>query len=181
MTLESVKPTAIAAPPKLIPVFLINFKISPDPEPVYSDKLTGKGLNLATVVDGQITTVENELGLEFDVDQIKGFDDLTNDLQTGTTFLDCKVYGKIGNQGVYITYPGVLNLNQPTVDVLTKKSTTTTFEDSYITNTPKFVFDTTTVDKKYHWVLKENFHGKGRFVRDDEGVLYVQYYVYVYR
>lgn len=181
MTLESVKPTSIAHPPKLIPVFLINLQISPDPEPIYADNLTNRGLNLATVTDGQITTVENELGVQFDVKNISGFDDLTNDLKTGTTFLDCKLYGKIGENGVYITYPGVLNLNQPTLDVFTKKTSTSSFEDSYITCSPKFVFDTKSVDEKYHWVLKENFHGKGRFVRDDQGLLYVQYYVYVYR
>lgn len=181
MTLSSVHPTSLPITPKLIPVFLVNLKISPDPEQIYSDK--SKDLSLATVVHGSITPVDNELNLTFSLSSIKGFDDLTN--ISGTTFLDCKLYGKLADSnsdsGVYFTYPGILNLNQPTIDVFTKVSTTSSFEDSYITCSPKFSFNTATVPEKYHWVLKEKFHGKGRFVRDEEGALYVQYYTYVYR
>ena len=37
------------------------------------------------------------------------------------------------------------------------------------------------VEDKYKWVLKENFFARGRFGRDEDDVLYVQYYVYVVR
>lgn len=167
--------------PELEPVFLINLKISGNPENIFSDRNRNKALIFANVESGRITTVKNKFGFELDVEEIHGIDDITNHISDGYNELDCKLYGKTkSGKGVYVTYTGVIQLNQPTVDVLTGQNKDCSIEDAYVTNNPKVQFDED-VEDKYKWAIKENLLGKGRFVRDDQGGLYVQYFVYVVR
>ena len=182
MTLDSsVYPTEVPATPKLVPVFVINLKISNDPEAIYANSTTDKVLQLATGSEGEFRTVPNSLGLELDVSGIHGFDNLTYKPSHGATFLDCKLYGKTPNgSGVYIKYGGVAQMLEATVKVLTKQEKISRFEDGYITCNPFFEFDDT-VEDKYKWVLKENIIGKGRFVRDSDDAIYVQHYAYILR
>lgn len=182
MTLDSsVYPTEVPTTPKLVPVFVINLKTSYDPEAIYVNSTTDKTLQLATLSDGEIKTVPNPLGFELDVSGIHGFDDLTSKPSHGATILDCKLYGKTPNgSGVYVKYAGVVQFLEATVKVLTKEEKLSRFEDGYITCNPFFEFDDK-VEDKYKWVLKENIIGKGRFVRDSDDVIYVQYYAYVLR
>ncbi|CUM66250.1 uncharacterized protein PRCAT00003910001 [Priceomyces carsonii] len=166
--------------PKLVPVFVMNFKLK-EPEPVFSNPELSKALTLATVVNGEIKTVKNELGLEFDVSRVVGYDNLTSDLHRDVTLLDCRCYGRLPNgKGVYIKYPGVVHNNEPTVNVQLGKTKTSTFEEGYVTCNPSFEFDGG-IEDKYRWVLRENFIGKGRFVRGNSNDLYVQYYIYILR
>lgn len=167
--------------PELVPVFLINLKLEGSPDEVFTNRNRNKALVLAHVGKGTITTVKNKYGYELDVSDIHGFDDITNHISDDYNELDCKLYGKTkGGNGVYVTYNGVIQLNEPTVDVLTGKSSTSDIESVYVTSNPKIHFDDG-VEDKYKWAIKENFLGKGRFVRDSEGGLYVQYYVYIVR
>ncbi|WPK25985.1 hypothetical protein PUMCH_003327 [Australozyma saopauloensis] len=167
--------------PQLTPVFLINLKLGGFPVPIYGDSVKDKLMVLAHVEKGEITTVENSLGLEFNVTDIHGFDDITNQKSQDINELDCKLYGKTPEgAGVYITYYGLIKLFKNTVDVLTKQSMSCPFEESYVTSNPRVTLDEL-ADEKYRWVTKENLLGKGRFVRGPNDSLYVQYYVYVVR
>lgn len=167
--------------PQLTPVFLINLKLQGYPTPMYSNSVKDKKLALATVEDGEISTVENPFGLEFNVTSIHGFDDITNNTSENYNELDCKLYGKTPEgAGVYITYYGLIKLLENTVDVLTKKSYSAPFDESYITCNPIVTFDELVSDK-YKWVTSENLFGKGRFVRSQDDSLYVQYFVYIVR
>lgn len=167
--------------PQLTPVFLINLKLGLPPQSVFNAPKSNKALTLATVTEGEITTVPNNLGLELNVTSITGFDDLSTSISENVNTLDCKLYGKTPEgSGVYVTYKGVVQLTQESIDVITNKSQTSNFDDVYVTNNPKFQFDDLVPDK-YRWVLKENLFGKGRFLRADDGALCVQYYVYVVR
>lgn len=177
----NVFPTQPPTTPKLVPVFIMNLKIANDPQAVFHDQQVDKALTLARVINGEVKTVkDNGIG-ELDVSDITGFDDLSLKLLTNTTRLDCKLYGKVADgSGIYITYPGVVQMRKVTSDVFERKATTSSFDDGYVTCNPSFGFDGT-VDDKYKWVLKENFIAKGRFVRDEDDGLYVQYYVYALR
>ncbi|CAN3365057.1 hypothetical protein DICA3_E21308 [Diutina catenulata] len=178
---SSVFPHTAPTVPKLVPVFIFNLKVTPDPEPVFSDSASDKALTLARVVNGEVKTIaDNGIG-ELDITNVTGFDDLTTKLSANTTRLDCKLYGKTaGGAGVYIRYPGVVQMLKPTTDVLSRATSSSEFDEGYVTCNPSFEFDGS-VEDKYKWVLKENFVAKGRFVRDGEGGLYVQYYVYALR
>lgn len=167
--------------PELEPVFLINLKLKENPAKAFANSTRNKVLALATVVDGTITSVPNKYNYELDVKNVHGFDDITNNIADNYNELDCKLYGSTPEgAGVYVTYYGLIKLLQPTVDVLTEKSSTSNFEDTYVTCNPRFHLDEDVADK-YKWVIQENLYGKGRFVRDASGTLYVQYYVYVVR
>lgn len=167
--------------PELEPVFLVNLKLNGPPSPVFTNSTRNKALVLANVSDGKISTVKNKYGYELEVENITGFDDITNNIADGYNELDCKLYGKTPEgAGVYITYYGLIKLLEPTVDVLTGKSSTSNFEDTYVTCNPRVHFDGQVADK-YKWAIQENLFGKGRFVKDESGGLYVQYFVYVVR
>ncbi|KAG7195800.1 uncharacterized protein KQ657_002185 [Scheffersomyces spartinae] len=174
-------PTSAPAVPKLVPVFFVNVKTSLDPETIFKKSATNSSLTLATIVNGTVTTVPNDLGLEFELSDIKGYDDLRTNNTIGMARLDCKFYAKTPNgTGVHFTYPGVVHFTDDVLAVLGGKASSCTFEDNYVTNNPKFEFDDT-IEEKYKWVAKENFIGKGRFARGEDGALYVQYYTYVLR
>lgn len=179
-----VDPAVTPQPPKnpeLEPVFLINLKLGSPLDTVFTNPTRNKALVLANVTEGKITTVQNKYGFELDADITSGFDDITNNIADGYNELDCKLYGKTADgAGIYITYYGLIKLLDETVAVLTANSDNSSFEDTYVTCNPRVHFDGNVADK-YKWALKENFFGKGRFVRDTAGTLYVQYYVYVVR
>ncbi|RLV92141.1 hypothetical protein JA1_003467 [Spathaspora sp. JA1] len=171
----------VPKPAQFIPVFTFNIKLTGDPVQIFSDPAADKALSLATIASGEVRTVENPLGLEFDVDNITGWDDLSLKISASTNSLDCKLYGKTPNgAGVFVHYGGKVQLTQPTIDVVTKKNKVASIEESYVTCNPTFQLDQS-VEEKYKWVLKENFFGRGRFGRDDEDNIYVQYYIYVIR
>lgn len=177
----SVLPQHEPVVPQLIPVFLLNLKISPEPSTIYKDSVGDRVLNLANVVDGQAIPINNSLGLKFELSSITGFDDITETVSLGISKLDCKLYGKTpGGSGVQIKYPGLIKLLEPTVNVLMNKSTLATFEESYVTCNPTIVADSS-LEPEYKWVQSENLFGKGRFIRDDSGTLHVQYYIYIVR
>ncbi|KAK6457787.1 uncharacterized protein RJT20DRAFT_125641 [Scheffersomyces xylosifermentans] len=172
---------SVPTTPKLIPVFTINLKFEKDPDNIFENSQVDKALSLARLINGEIKTVENQLGFELEAVGITGFDDLNARPSLGAATLDCKLYGKTPNgAGVYITYGGVVQFTEASTSVISGKSNTSEIDDSYVTCNPSFQFDSK-VEDKYKWVLKENLFGKGRFVRGSDGVLYVQYFIYVFR
>ncbi|PIS54045.1 hypothetical protein CJI97_003743 [Candidozyma auris] len=176
---SSVTPS-VPKTPELEPVFLINLKLKP-PAPVFTNKTRDKALTLATVVDGYISTVKNKYGFELEAKEITGFDDITTNIADNYNELDCKLYGKTPEgAGIYITYYGLIKLSEAVLAVLGGNSNASSFEDDYVTSNPRIHFDGDVPDK-YKWAIQENLLGKGRFVKDPSGTLYVQYYVYVVR
>ncbi|KAG5422030.1 hypothetical protein I9W82_001123 [Candida metapsilosis] len=172
---------AIPKQPQLIPVLTFNLKMVSDPVPIFNNSQIDKSLSLATIAQGEIKTVENDLGLKLEVNQIYGTDDLNVKNSVNTSYLDCKLYGKTPNgSGVLVNYGGRVQLEGATVAVVSKEKKEASIEESYVTCNPTFTFDDS-VEEEYKWVLKENLIGKGRFGRDDDGVIYVQYYIYVIR
>lgn len=176
----SVKPQ-LPKTPELEPVFLVNLKLESAPASIFSDSKKDKSLNLAKVVDGYIETVKNKHGLELDVKDISGIDEITTHVSDSFNSLNCRLYGKTPEgAGVYITYGGNMHLTEPITNVFAGKADSSSFEEGYLTNSPVVQFDGE-VNDKYKWAVKENLVGKGRFIKDSKGALYVQYYVYVYR
>lgn len=176
----SVEPT-LPPNPTLIPVFSINLKTAGSPAPIYTNKENGDSVSSVQVSHGEIKTVENKFGFKLEVNGISGSDDLTSNSESGASTLDCRLYGKTPNgAGVKITYQGVSLLSEELINVVTGKSKLAKFEKCYLTSNPKFEFDSD-VPQEYKWVLKENLIAKGRFARDDNDELYVQYYVYIMR
>ncbi|KAI5967455.1 hypothetical protein KGF57_000398 [Candida theae] len=167
--------------PQLIPVLTFNLKLVSDPVPIFTNSQIDKSLSLATISTGEIKTVENDLGLKLEIGEIYGTDDLNVKTSVNTSYLDCKLYGKTPNgSGVFVYYGGRVQLDDTSVGVLSNKNKEASIEESYVTCNPTFTFDDS-VEEEYKWVLKENLIGKGRFGRDDNGDLYVQYYIYVIR
>ncbi|WLF77816.1 hypothetical protein PVL30_001536 [Lodderomyces elongisporus] len=167
--------------PELVPVLTFNLKLASDPVHIYTNSQIDKTLQLATLVAGEIKTVENKFNYKLDISDIHGTDDLNVKDSVATASLDCKLYGKTPNgTGVFVYYGGRVQLNSASVDVLSNKTKAASIEDSYVTCNPTFFFDDK-VEEEYKWVLKENLIGKGRFGRDEDGTLYVQYYIYVIR
>ncbi|CAI5757577.1 unnamed protein product [Candida verbasci] len=166
---------------KLIPVFTINLKLKHDPLNIYSSNESNNTLNLAIIETGEIKTVKNELGLQFELNEIFGTDDLLIKNSIETASLDCKLYGKTpkGNS-VFIHYGGKVQLNEESVDIISEKKRDSDISKSYVTCNPTFKFDEN-LESEYKWIEKENFIGRGRFVRDENGSLYVQYYIYIIR
>ena len=171
-----VVPKTLPSAPLLEPAFFINLKLE-EPDSIFSRIHANKSLSLAKVVSGKVNSLTENL--PFEVQDITGFDDLHSDLETGATRLDCKLYGKTPNQlGVYITYEGVVRVEGKVLDVATKKAKDMDFDQGYVTCNPVVELDDG-VETQYKWVTKENFIGKGRFVRDEHDSLYVQYFVYI--
>ncbi|KAI5955814.1 hypothetical protein KGF54_001316 [Candida jiufengensis] len=167
--------------PKLIPVLTFNLKLKSDPQHIYTNTKIDKTLNLATIENGEIKSIDNEFGFQLLVNEIFGTDDLNINISINTAYLDCKLYGKTPNgSGVKVNYGGRVQLTKPSVDVITNKSKEATIDESFVTCNPSFIFDDS-VEEEFKWVLKENLIGKGRFARDDDDNLYVQYYIYVIR
>lgn len=172
----NVVPKTLPSAPLLEPAFFINLKLE-EPDSIFSRINASRSLSLAKVVSGKINSLAENL--PFEVHDITGFDDLFGDLETGVTRLQCKLYGKTPNQlGVYITYSGVVRLEGKVLEVASKTASDMDFDQGYVTCNPLVELDDG-VEDEYKWVTKENFIGKGRFVRDEKDSLYVQYFVYI--
>lgn len=179
MPLDSTIPKSAPKVPELVPVFFINLKLQ-DPNAVLSNDTYAHAVTLVNIVDGTITTVPNKLNLELEANDLVGIDHITADTKVGSNKLDCYVYGKTpSGAGVHIHYFGVVKASPAIGQALGGgKSFETSFDDDYVTSNPVILFDGKAEDK-YLWAKKENLIGKGRFVRDEAGDLFVQYYVYV--
>ncbi|CAK9438625.1 uncharacterized protein LODBEIA_P28490 [Lodderomyces beijingensis] len=167
--------------PELVPVLTFNLKLKSDPVNIFTNTQIDKTLTLATLENGEIKSIENKLGYKLDISQIYGTDDLNVKDSVETAYLDCKLYGRTPNgSGVFVHYGGRVQLDAVSVGVVSGKTKEASIEESYVTCNPTFTFDDK-VEEEYKWVLRENLVGKGRFGRDDDGALYVQYYIYVIR
>ncbi|KAI0462131.1 hypothetical protein LJB42_004218 [Komagataella kurtzmanii] len=155
------------------PVIFLNIEAD-EPKSIYVNN-TGS-LTGVNITGGFAKSIDPEYPFDAIIDS--GYDDIRADPGASTSRLDCRVYLTTSEgAGVFLTYPGVVRMEKTVVDVLTQKSSFMDFNDGYVTCTPVVHLDEKV--KKEQWITKETIFGKGRFVRDNEGRLRVQYYLYV--
>ncbi|OBA22485.1 hypothetical protein METBIDRAFT_40579 [Metschnikowia bicuspidata var. bicuspidata NRRL YB-4993] len=172
--------SAIPATPKLVPVFSMKLQLLGAPQALFTDSSKKAVSNMAIVATGQITTIKNDLGFELDVFDMAGYDNITAHLEKGYNELDAHIHGKTSaGEDIRVDYYGI-SQSLPGLDaVLAGKATSHSFEDSYLTNSPRFSF-TAPPPENLKWLEKENLIGKGHFLVEDEKV-FVEYFVYVVR
>lgn len=116
----------------------------------------------------------------FDAVITTGGDDIT--FQTGVPnvgHLDCNVFLTFKDdpeKKAYINYSGICRMEGKIAEIVGGKETIMGFQDGYCTCHPKFFMSENT--KAERWVDNKNFIAKGRFLRDANGGLKVQYWVY---
>lgn len=173
-----VLPKALPRTPELVPVAFLNLKVK-NATPILQNNTYSHAVNYVEIDTGAVTTVPNKLNLELDIVDITGIDHITANTAAGVNVLDCNLYGKTANGlGVFIKYPGRVKATDKVNQLLTGQASHSEFEDEYVTNNPVFTL-AEGIEDKYKWTVRENILGKGRFVRDNEDKLYVQYYLYV--
>ncbi|ODV59224.1 DUF3237 domain-containing protein ASCRUDRAFT_113817 [Ascoidea rubescens DSM 1968] len=164
--------------PTLKPVIFINIIVD-EPSVVYSNDTTS--LTYVNIKGGYTKSLDNDL--PFDCDIIAGTDHITsiNGISNPpVSNLDCRILlkSKKNGGGIEMKYSGVVQINKAIADVFSKASSTMEYTDGYLSNSPYFLLDGSCADEK--WVSNQNFIGKGRFVRDQQGNLTVQYYIYIF-
>ena len=163
---------------ELVPVAYITVKAAPSFDS-FKNATKNHAATYIPISDGEITPIDNKLGLEFNLNSITGHDRIVTDLEDGVSTLNCDLYGKTPNGSpVFITYSGVLKQSDKSLAVLGGNARTSDFNDAYVTNNMKFTLDQN-VENDYKWVTKYNLIGKGRFIRDSSDNLYVQYAINV--
>lgn len=158
----------------LKPAFFVQLDLA-DPKPVLSNKSLSEVIVM--VEGGYSKTLSPKYPFDLTIDF--GWDTLTTQTASPeTTALDCHLYAKTKDgKNVHITYTGVVVASEKQVDVITNKSKGHAFEESYVTMHP-----TVRVDEGVEaesWITKKNLLGRGRFTRNSEGKLGIDYYVYV--
>lgn len=133
-------------------------------------------LDIVIIKSGKTTSLDPKF--PFDTTIYHGRDDITVSTK-GTHFnLDCKVFGTLeDNTGFSIWYGGVIQANAAIGGILGKKLNDMAYEDGYVTNNVYVTLDKG-ADSKYNWVETHNLIGRGRFFRDAEGTLNIEYKVY---
>ncbi|GMM29382.1 hypothetical protein DAMA08_021270 [Martiniozyma asiatica (nom. inval.)] len=161
--------------PALKPLLFFNIRCK-DPKDVYTnDSLSQKHV---AIVGGFVVSLDDSY--KFDAKILHGGDDITfytSDPSTG--HLDCSMYLQFNddaNQIGLVTYSGLVKFEGKTADVVSSTASEMTFEEGYVTSHPIFKLNGDLKDES--WVLNHNMIGKGRFVRDKDNVLHVQYYIY---
>ena len=173
--MSSVPPT-----PKLVPVFSMKLQLEGAPQVLFTDESKKTVSSMAIVSTGTASTIENELGFTLNLNDLKGYDNITTHIEKGYTVLDAHAHGKTSEgTDVRIDAFGLFH-SLPGLDaVLSGQAVSHSFEESYISNSPRFSF-TGPVPEHLKWLERENIIGKGRFLIED-GMMYVQYFAYVVR
>ncbi|KAM9919002.1 hypothetical protein OXX59_008255 [Metschnikowia pulcherrima] len=168
------------ATPKLIPVFSMKLQLGGAPQQLFTDDSKKAVSNMAIVATGTTTTIENKYGFSLDLKDVKGYDNITAHLEKGYSELDAHVHGKTSDgTDVRIDYFGLFQSSPGLNAVLSGQADSHSFEESYVSNSPRFSF-TGPVPEKLQWLERENLIGKGHFFVED-GKTYVEYFTYIVR
>jgi len=161
--------------PELKPVLFFDI-VAEEPKQVYSNQ--SQSQNYVPIVGGSVKSLDPNL--PFDAQIKYGKDDITFYTQTPEVGnLDCNLYLEFSNgETALVEYSGVVQFKDQVAQVAGGNATTMSFEDGYVTNHPRFKLSEASA--KESWVTKLNFLGKGRFVRDENNTLHVQYYIYTF-
>lgn len=161
----------------LKPVLFID-EVADEPFIAYSDEAAT--MQHVTLTGGFIKSLDPK-NYPFDAQIVHGGDDIT--LREGIPnigHLDCRIYLKFNNDSTkrgFLSYSGVVKMSGATADVVDRKKSLPTFEEGYVTCHPHFSISKDL--KLERWVDTTNFMAKGRFLRDEKGVLRVQYWIYI--
>lgn len=161
--------------PALKPVLFFNLRAE-EPTAVFSNETQTQ--SYVALNGGFVKSLDENL--PFDAKIVHGKDDITFRADSPNVGrLDCNLYLEFedGATGL-VEYTGVVRFEDKVAAVAGGNATTMSFEDGYVTNHP--VFKLSDKSRKEAWVRNVNFLGKGRFVRDENNVLHVQYYVYTF-
>jgi hypothetical protein len=160
----------------LKPAFFIHLDVE-EPKPIYTND--AGSLTYVAVTEGYTKTLDDKY--PFDAEVLFGFDNLTTTAATGDTInLACQLYlkSKVNGAGIHLSYSGVVVPSKEQGAVLTGAGAIEQgFDQGYVTNHPKAALDADA--KTESWISDKNLIGRGRFLRNEKGVLSVEYYVYV--
>ncbi|CDK25825.1 unnamed protein product [Kuraishia capsulata CBS 1993] len=158
--------------PLLKPALFVHLEAE-DGLPIYSES-TGS-MSCVRVKSGYITGVGKNHPFEAKINF--GFDDIRLSPGSSTGILDCHLYGTTAKgKGLFIHYTGVVHMVGTVAEILQNKKSYMDFDDGYVTCSPDdFKIDSGAEEE---WVKDQKLSGKGRFLRNSEGGLVVQYYLY---
>ncbi|CCH43358.1 hypothetical protein BN7_2906 [Wickerhamomyces ciferrii] len=158
------------------PAFFIHLEAE-EPEQIYNNE--AGSLTLVKVKGGYTKTLDP--AYPFDTEVTFGIDNLTTSTARDGSIqnLDCQLYlkSKVNGGGIHFTYSGVVQQNEKSLAVITNQSKDLSFTDTYLTNHPKAVLSKE--NKEESWITGKNLLGKGRFIRNENGTLCVEYNVFV--
>lgn len=164
-------PTTLAA---LKPAFFFHLDLE-EPKPFVENS---RGTETVVLVKGgyaESLAPEYPFDVKFELgwDILRTFTD-----KPGVTHLDCDLFGHSNatGAGIHIWYDGVVIANDKVGAVLAGQSNGHDVTDAYVTNHPTFQIGAS--GDVESWANGKNFLGRGKFVRDDEGRLGIEYYVY---
>ncbi|KAG7833930.1 hypothetical protein KL919_002908 [Ogataea angusta] len=157
--------------PALKPVLFFDLNIA-EAQPIFKNK--AKAYTKVDVLGGTIRSLDPTL--PFDARITSGFDNISvYETAPSVGNLDCTLYLDLGNNNKGIVqYLGVVRFEGETNKVLGKETTNIGFSDGYVTCQPRFEIDGAASSES--WVNNHLFVGKGRFHRETDGSLKVQYY-----
>ncbi|QPG75856.1 hypothetical protein FOA43_003240 [Brettanomyces nanus] len=161
----------------LKPIIFID-EIAKEPITAYSNE--SALMQHVPLTGGFVKSLDPE-NFPFDAVIEEGGDDIT--LREGIPnigHLDCNLYLRFKDdptKRAYINYSGIVHLDGTSGEIIGKKKTGMSFQEGYVTCHPQFYVSEDC--KAERWVDRKNFLGKGRFLRDDNGVLKVQYWLYI--
>ncbi|KAH3667862.1 hypothetical protein WICMUC_005262 [Wickerhamomyces mucosus] len=160
----------------LKPAFFLHLDVE-EPKPIFKNE--SGSLTLVPINGGYTKTIDPSY--PFDTEVITGWDNLTTRSADGnqTITLDCSVYlkTKSNGSGVKFYYNGTIVPSEKQVDVITGKSSKHEPLEGYVTATPTVELDSNAVEEQ--WINHKKLIARGRFVRNEKGVLGVEYWVYV--
>ncbi|GME81330.1 unnamed protein product [Ambrosiozyma monospora] len=160
--------------PALKPILFFNIEAE---EPEIAYKNSQSTLTHVPLTGGFVKSLDPNLPFDYEITH--GTDDITAFADSPVVgHLDCKLFLKSKDgkdRKAYVYYTGVVRFEDAVNGVIGKKGAMD-FEDGYVTCHP--IFTVESEDEK--WIKDINFLGKGRFVRDANGKLGVQYYVYTF-
>lgn len=167
------KPLAASLKPVLF------FHVEADEPQLIFQNSTGF-LNHVPITGGFVKSLDPKYPFDAVIDS--GLDDISfSSANPAVGHLDCNFYLSFKDdfkKRAYIHYTGVVQFEGLVADVVANKASKMEFTDGYVTCHPIFKLDDNCKDEQ--WVNKLNFIGKGRFIRDEDGKLKVQYYVYTF-
>ena len=159
--------------PGLKPLLFLNVEAL-EPISLY----TNESENFTTVpIEGGFIKSLDQENFPFTAKITNGADDIRKYSHSGEVGnLDCRLYLDLDDgTKAFCHYTGVVHFKDTVNLVAGGELSTMGFNDGYVTCHPKFFLDSKSVN--YHWLLKQNLIGKGRFIREN-GKLRVQYFIY---
>lgn len=160
----------------LRPVIFID-EVAKEPIVAYSNESTA--MQHVPLTGGFVKSLDEE-NFPFDAVIEEGGDDITfKEGIPNIGHLDCNLYLRFKDdpkKRAYVNYSGIVHMDGASGEIVGKQKSTMTFEEGYVTCHPQFYISADC--KKERWVDSKNFLGKGRFLRDENGVLKVQYWLY---